>query len=239
MTHLLVLTCARRSLENPWQYVEQLLPQIAAEQAPLASFGIVCDGEYEGHRPDGWEVYEYARPAGSLPGGNKLPYWYLLERGAELGGDLVALEDDLLLSKNAVRRMASFLVPRDLTWVQFFSPQTFRDTNPFPGLWRPPRSSSLFLQAAKYPSWGLQRLVEWRNDPRWAQYNVSDQALWLASRCLELSYGAHCPDLVQHLGEESQATPGAKLSPEWRTSRCWAGTQFDCLSLYTRDDLYR
>jgi hypothetical protein len=239
MTNLFILTCARLRLEDPWQYIRQLIPQIEAEKAPLANFGIVCDGLYHGPRPAGWLIHEYDKPPGTLPGGNKLPYWHLLDKGHELGGDLIALEDDLLLSANAVRRMAAFLVPRDLTWVQFFSPQTFRDMHPYPGLWRPPRGSSLFLQAAKYPSWGLQRLVDWRRDPRFEQYQVSDQSLFLASRCLELSYGAHCPDLVQHLGEASEVTPGATLSPDWRMSQCWGGTQFDSLSLFTRDDLYR
>lgn len=245
MSNVLILTCARARNERPWAYLESLLPQIDAEKAPLPHFGIVCDGEYQGPRPAGWTIHEYHRPpppdGATFIKGNKLPYWHLLGIGAQLGGDLVALEDDVSLSRNAIRRMATFLVPGDLAWVQFFSPQTFTQPNTWPGLWRPPEGSSLFLQAAKFPAWALQKLVAWQTDPehRFLQYRESDQALALAARCMELRYGSHCPDLVQHMGEVSEANPGEKLSPYWRVSRCWGGTNFDALSLFQRDDLYR
>jgi len=254
MKTLLILTCARRAAPDPWAYIKEMIPQIEAEKAPIRH-GIVCDGRYEGPRPPGWLVFEYDRAGAppeadppQAPGfttqtkglkGNKLPYWFLLEKGLQLGDELIALEDDLILSKNAVRRMASFLMPPELAWVQFFSPRVLAELDAYPGLWRPPLSSSLFLQAAKYSPWGLERLCRWKNeDNDFVMFAESDTSLALAARKLELMYGAHCPDLVQHRGEISEASPSDTLDP-WRVSRCWGGPNFDALSLWLRDDLYR
>jgi hypothetical protein len=242
MTNVLILTCARARLEDPWQYIRQLVPQIEFEKAPVQC-GIVCDGLYDGPRPEGWTVHEFDRsssPMGAIKG-NKLPFWRLLELGAELGGDLVALEDDILLSRNAIRRMAAFLVPADLAWVQFFNAHIFNGCgiNMFPGIWRPPPGSSLCLQATKFPLWALRKIVAWQTDPRWVAYQASDEALAFCARALDLAYGTHCPDLCQHIGEESEANPGSKLEHQWRHSNCWPGTAFDSLSLFSRDDLFR
>lgn len=241
----MILTCPRDNLvdaagaPDPYKYLRETLDQIALEDAPFQSRTIVCDGRYLGPQPDGWEIHEYSRADDHTElRGNKLPYFRLLSLGFERGGDLLALEDDLLFAGNALRRMLGFIIPKDLAWVQFFCPQALPHELSYPGLWRPPAPSSLFCQATKYSPWGLKRLMEWREDPEFVKWDASDVALAMACRRLELKYGAHCPELVQHAGELSQASLGEKLST-WRTSRTWPGPAFDSMQLWRRDDLYR
>lgn len=235
MTSIFVLTCAKRAAADPWSYLRATLEQIDAEEldAPRA---IVCDGAYGGPRPAGWRVVEFERPAGALKG-NKLAYWHLLEEGLATGGDILALEDDLELCKNAIRRMCTFPIPADLAWVQFFSPHLFQVAETIPGLWRPPQSSHLFLQAAKFPRRTLQALIDWRSSPHWPKFNESDNALQLAAANLDLRYGAHCPDLVQHVGDTSAAQETDRLGIG-RVSKVYS-RRIDALALYGRDDLYR
>lgn len=243
VTNLLVLTCARtrNGDADPWQYIKRTLPPIDAERVPGLRKGIVCDGPYEGPRPPGWDVYEFQRPPGNLRAGNKLPYWHLLRVGLDLGGDLLALEDDVSFARNAVRRMATFPIPDDLAWVQFFSPMVIRTFDTYPGLWRPPAGSSSFLQAAKFPERTLQRLIEWQeNAAEFSISQASDSALAIFAPLLGLSYGVHVPDLVQHVGELSEAQEDTKELKDRRTSVCFPSDPgFDSMSLYLRDELFR
>lgn len=247
MTNLLVLTCARSREADPWKYIRATLPGIDADPitqerrglpAPIKK-GIVCDGKYDGPRPPGWDVYEFTRPPGTLRTKNKLPYWHLLQIGLDLGGDLVALEDDLLFSRNAIQRMASIIVPGDLAWLQFFSPRVLRSWDMYPGIWRPPLSSSTFLQAVKFPRRTLEQLVAWQLEPAFTMFGESDNALAMAAAKLGLDYGTHCPDLVQHVGEISEAQDDTDELHKWRTSECWGGEAFDCMQLQQRHDLYK
>ncbi len=241
--NLLILTCPRPGLPDPWEYLRATIAQVEAEETPL-NCGVVVDGSYTGGPPlpKGWTLFEFDRqapgPYRTELGGNKWPYWHLLSIGAALGDDLIALEDDLLLCHSAVRRMMSLIIPRDLGWVQFFSPAVLPTPQSYPGLWRPPVGSSLFLQAARFTAPALKQLVAWRDDPRWMSYHESDTALAVASRCLPMRYGVHSPDLVQHAGVVSQAAPEERLD-KWRMSSCWGGPEFDAMSLHRRDDLYR
>jgi hypothetical protein len=241
--NLLILTCPRKSMADPWAYLRATVAQVEAEETSL-NCGLVVDGSFAGGPtlPDGWTVHEFDRTA---PGpyrteiaGNKWPFWHLLSLGAQLGGDLIALEDDLLFCYQAVRRMMSLIIPRDVSWVQFFSPAVLPSPQSHPGLWRPPIGSSMFLQAARFTAPALAKLVAWRDDPRWVSYDASDTALAVASQCLGLRYGAHAPDLVQHVGGVSNMAPGEGLEG-WRMSSCWGGQDFDAMSLHRRDDLYR
>jgi len=247
LTNLLILTCRRSRDTDPWRYVratlegadrDPILQPKRGHPAPVLK-GIVCDGPYDGPRPPGWDVYEYTRPPGTLRTKNKLPYWYLLQIGADLGGDLIALEDDLKFSKHAISRMASLIVPADLAWLQFFSPRVLRSWDMFPGIWRPPLSSSTFLQAVKFPHRTLLQLLAWQREPEFSMYGESDNALAVAAAKLRLDYGVHCPDIVQHVGEVSEAQEGTDQLFEWRTSACWGGEDFDVMRLHERNELYR
>lgn len=231
---ILVLTSARAT-EKPHEYLEATIREIDLEELEAPKF-IVCDGKYLGPEFRGWRIEEYVKPPDAIQG-NKLAYWRLLELGAEAGGDVLALEDDLTFCHNAVRRMAGFHVPADLTWVQFFSPMVIRNPDTFPGLWRPPLYSHLFLQACKWSRVGVRRMLSWRQDPEFITYAESDQAVNLASMRLGLRYGVHAPDLVNHVGGVSLASGYDKLN-KWRTSSMFT-KPLDALSLYRRDDLYR
>jgi hypothetical protein len=231
---IFILTSARAT-ERPFEYLADTVRGIDAEElhAPRT---IVCDGPYTGPTFGGWTVEEFIKPAGSIKG-NKLAYWRLLELGAASGLDVVALEDDLRFCTNAVRRMATFPVPADLTWVQFFSPMVIRNADTWPGLWRPPPFSHLFLQAVKFSRAGVLDVLRWRDDPEFTCYAESDQALNLCAMRGGLRYGVHAPDLVDHVGGVSLAS-GADTLNKWRTSSQFSH-KLDALTLYARDDLYR
>ncbi len=247
MTNLLILTCRRSREADPWRYVRDTLegadrdPILHERRGHAAAVrkGIVCDGPYEGPRPPGWDVHEFKRPPDTLRTKNKLPYWFLLKVGLDLGGDLIALEDDLRFSKNAIGRMASLIVPADLAWLQFFSPRVLRAWDFFPGIWRPPLSSSTFLQAVKFPRRTLEALIAWQLEPEFSMFQESDNALAIAAAKLRLDYGVHCPDLIQHVGQVSEAQDATDQLHEWRTSSCWGGEDFDVMKLHERNDLYR
>jgi hypothetical protein len=238
VTAVLILT-SPRDTPDPWEYLERTRDQVDIEGID-ARRAVVCDGKFSGMNRPGWWVFEYEKPKLAIPGGNKLAYWHLLEQAWEVcqhGDDAIVLEDDIELAKNALRRMAGFHVPRDLAWVQFFSPQVTHERMT-PGLWRPPRGTSAFCQAIKFPSRTLERLIPWQCEPEFLKFSASDDALKLAAIRLGLNYGVHVPDLVQHAGALSlTGAPGLEVAG--RLSRCWPGPDFDALSLYARDELYR
>jgi len=178
--------------------------------------------------------------AQTLVQGNKKPYWHLLKLAAETGEDVIALEDDLTLCHNAIRRMATLPIPGDLAWLQFFSPKIFQQMWAFIGLWRPPPYSHGFLQAVKFSRRALPTIAGWRDELEWHKYGSSDDTLNLCAMRHGLKYGAHYPDLVQHAGDVSAVAPEfAPQSLKGKLSTCWPGKAFDALSLYRRDDVYR
>ena len=240
---LFVLTSARETA-RPYEYLEATVAGIDAEDLDVDKT-IVCDGLYTGDYFDGWEIIQLERPANEIKG-NKRAYWKLLEHAVRRGGDVVALEDDLVFCRNSVRRMISFPVPGDLAWVQFFSPHVLRHNDCWPGLWRPPAHSALFLQAAKFSSVGARRVLAWRDDPEFLKFVESDRSLNLAATRLGLRYGVHAPDLVDHVGDTSLAGGDSKLDGvvamggTGTTRRSYMFSRaLDALSLYSRDDLYR
>lgn len=268
---IFVLTSPRATAE-PFSYLHHTLKQIHGEG--LAAH-VVVDGleqlAFEDFASDladlgDFTSYRFERPAGSFKGGNKLPYFHLLELALEAGGDVVALEDDLELCENAMLRMITFPVPKDVAWVQFFSAWTFRDEKiagiasserapwrPHPGLWRVP-SPLQGCQAIKYPHRTLEQLVDWkRRDPEWGKYNESDVALGLAQERLSLRNACHSPDLVQHVGDSSVVSHGmmdeagvegadraaADDSLVGRRSVTYPGRSFDAMRLFARHGVYR
>jgi hypothetical protein len=220
--------------------VKKTIAQIDREALPGVTKTLIVDGEpvdpsvFGGL---GWFVDFFESPPGRLRG-NKLPYWYVLNQARKMGGNAVVLEDDLELCKNAVRRMVTFPVPDDLDWVQFFSPHILQTPTMVPGLWRPPPDMQSFAQAIKFRPETLRALVDWTDDPEFSKWNESDNALRLAAKRLTLKYGAHAPDLVQHVGAVSEANPADGLDDS-RTSKQWPGPEFDAMGLYLRDELFR
>lgn len=231
---IFVLT-SPRATETPFEYLEATVAQIDAEELAVEKT-IVCDGRYTGREFKGWRIVEYSKPANVIQG-NKLAYWRLLEEGVKAGGEVIAFEDDIKFCLNGLRRIVAFLIPSDLAWVQFFSPMVIRHKETFPGLWRPPAYSHLFLQALKWTAAGARAVLSWQEREEFLVYSESDQTVNLAAMRLGLRYGVHAPDLVDHVGDVSLASPGAH-HVDWRRSQCFS-PHVDALALFRRDDLYR
>ena len=269
---IFVLT-SPRATAKPFEYFLRLVDQVEHENPACERHAVVdaeqlvfedLAGELEG-KP--WTLHRFERPAGAFKGGNKLPYWHLLELALETAGDVIALEDDLELCTNALTRMLTFPVPNDVAWVQFFSAWTFRDERTrsgealrtwkaHAGLWRPP-SLLQGCQAIKFPHRTLEQLVAWRHrDEHWQLYNESDVSLGLAQQRLGMRGSCHQPDLVQHVGDSSAVAHGvldeagitdaaaaergyADGSLGGRRSETYPGKSFDAMRLYARNDFYR
>lgn len=241
MIPVVVLTCPR---EGSFAYLERTLAELEAERDRVDFVGyVVCDNttspEYPSV-PDGWRWRSFSRPPGTFAG-NKLAYWAALEEALRLcdGSDsAIVLEDDLAFCQNALRRMATFPIPRDCDWLAFYSPATFQGKQSFPGLWRTP-TPVLGCQALKFSRKALARLVEWSSMLDFQRFTSSDQSLELARVLLGMKYAAHCPELVQHVGEDSAVERGMSLdSMRWRRAQTFSAT-LDAMALFSRDDLYR
>jgi hypothetical protein len=251
VSSIFVLTCPRpvdpdAAEDKPWPYVGATLDAIDREAVPVAAQVLFVDGleTPPDVKPD-WEIVHWKRPHMALRG-NKLPYFALLKHAFELGhDDVLVLEDDLIFSENAVRRMVTLPVPSDCAFLQFFSPHLLPAAHMIPGIWRPPLGSVKFCQAIKFTRPTLARLLDWaEHDREFGKFVESDQSLNLAVYRLNLRYGVHCPDLVDHVGGNSAATPGAtiddsEMGESRRRSRCFGDVEFNSLRLYDVDGRFR
>lgn len=260
---LFVLTAPRKT-DDRWEYVRALAKHVDTETIRDPFFCVVdgtADDRAELRQILGaaWVIERYKRPEGSWLGGNKWPYWRLLEFAREsTTGDALLLEDDLWFCRSAIERMLLFPTPHDLDAVQFFSAWLFGvpAPKPYPGLWRSPASAPVQgCQAIKFSRRTVERLCDWaRDDPEWQKYSESDVSLGLAQHRLGLRFGHHLPDLVQHAGEVSQVSHGnheraqtsdpeiikfANRSLVGRVSANWPGRSFDAMRLFSRPDAYR
>jgi hypothetical protein len=242
---LIVLTCPRDD-DEPFAYLAALSRQLEAEDVTFEVLVDISDVELERRAAlsprnllpatTGLRHFERAPTVAGALKGNKLAYWGAVELGHHFGGDVVILEDDIALCGNAARRMLTFPVPPDLALVQFFSPDFLPAARSFPGLWRPPAADFTFTQAVKFPRRTIEKLVAWKDDPRFLQFASSDQAVALWLRTSGLRFGVHAPELVQHVGEISAIQ---EQSLSWRIAKTWPGFDFDAMRLYARDELYR
>lgn len=259
MTGVFVLTSPRR-MEDPWHYARGVIAA-AAEERTLNPLWFVVDGTQDDVQQllaiaPGWGVVRYERPEGQWLGGNKWPYWRLLQLAYEVtpaGDDALLLEDDLEFAPNALLRMLSLPVPRDVNAILFFNGFLFRQKQTHPGLWRTPAPVQ-GCQAIKFTRPTLELLTRWAaNDYEWQKYNESDVALGVVQQRLRMRFASHLPDVVQHIGnvsavqhgmiEQAQITDGETLSAadvslRDRTSLNYVGPHFDCLRLFNAHDLY-
>lgn len=262
MTGIYLLTSPRRT-EDRWQYIRKVIAHIASEELRPGPRHIVVDGTFDDTlelcaiAPPPWEVTRYERPSATWLGGNKWPYWKLLEVALERtpeGGDALVLEDDITFCVNAVRRMLLLDVPVDVDWIQFFSAWLFPTPKAHPGFWRTPAPMQ-GCQALKFPRATLARLVEWsKADLEWQKFNESDVAMGLAQSRLGLRVANHLPDLVQHEGEISAVSAGmmieAGITQDLEQSAAYDDSlkgrvsvnfspKLDAMKLFARHDLYR
>ncbi len=263
MTGIFVLTCPRKT-DDPWQHAKTVAAAVDVEQLACPHVFVVDASEEKCEQlaellPDHWRIERYERPgAGTWIGGNKWPYWRLLEVALDVvgeSGDAVTIEDDVEFCRNAVTRMLTFPIPRDVDAVQFFSAWLFGVgiAEPVPGLWRTPCVVQ-GCQAIKFPGRTLRKLVAWSRSPEWQKYNESDVALGLAQQRFGLRIANHLPDIVQHTGAVSAVSHGmldeGGISDEMtraraddsladRTSKNFPGRDFDAMRFYARHDLFR
>jgi hypothetical protein len=236
-----VLTCARPEDVEPFRYLDATIAQLEEQRAGVDVEGhVVCDvtrDERVPTLPEGWELHKFARPAGTFQG-NKLAYWFALRLAMINGSDAgLVFEDDVDLAANALRRMVSFPIPRDLSFVMFYSPAVFQNPRVFPGLWRTP-TPVIGTQAIKFKRDALRKLDEFSRLDVFNSFTASDEMLEGARAMLGMKYGAHCPEIVQHVGDESAVDLGADLSHRWRRAHTFA-KQLDAMALYARDELFR
>jgi hypothetical protein len=241
MTPIVVLTCARDD-EQPFAYLDATIAQIEHERAAGLAVApvVVCDNTSSEARPElpaGWELKSFSRPPGTLHG-NKWAYWEALRVAAEPGTDAaIVLEDDLDFAPNAARRMVALPVPADLGFIMFFAPAVFQAPRMFPGMYRTP-APVVCCQAIKFTRATLEKLLGWQCSVAFQAFVESDQSLEVARAQCGIKYGAHCPELVQHVGAQSVATPGEGLDWKFRHAQTFA-KRLDAMTLFSRDELYR
>jgi len=262
VTGLYVLTSPRKTGDDPWRYPRAVIQAAADERIQNPRFFVVDGDDDQAAQLRAiagplWNVVRYSRPPGQWLGGNKWPYWRLIETAltaSNVGDGAVLLEDDLEFAPNALRRMLLFEVPPDVDAVSFFSGFLFRQAQMPIGLWRTPAPIA-GCQAIKYPFQTLALLVRWaKEDFEWQKFNESDVALGLTQERLRLRFAHHMPDPVQHVGSVSlvshgMATEAGIVAPDQlaaldhtlasRQSMNYVGPHFDCLRLFGRDDVYR
>lgn len=239
---LVVLTCPRDD-DEPFGYFNGTVAQIERERAfgaDVVAPAVVCDQSASSLSPTvprGWGLRLFARPPGTIHG-NKWAYWEALRVALEADVDGgVILEDDVAFCPRAVARMALFPIPEDLGFVQFFAPASLQVAKMYPGLWRTP-APALCTQAIKFTRSTLKRLLAWADSQSFASFKESDQALELARVELGIKFAAHCPELVQHIGAKSAATPGEGLEYDLRHSKTFSA-RLDAMALFSRQELYR
>ena len=206
-TILAVSTCPRPQKAS---YVEATLESIDAAGADLCDQKIVIsDGAFDrsklpagGEKP--WDVIEHM----GGPSGSSVAMWRIFEDVLALGADqLIFVEDDIIMAKNAVARILKVSVPEDLLFVTYFDPDRFRPKAP-PGLYRFPTRVYMCNQCFMMP----RRSMEYLLAKGIGDTVSSDTSIVIqGGRSPWPWYGSHCPCLVEHVGDISQATPHAVL----------------------------
>lgn len=177
-----------------------------------------------------WPVVDYKRSFPTVR--NNL--WNAFRMAVQLGSPrLLFFEDDILLCKNAVRRMATVEIPDTAAFM------TFHDVKEH----EPGTKPGIYLSDDAHGKegtgfWGSQALAIPR---RTLEYLVTCDpfSVWKSSlprhgdRVLEHfvskskwpRFAVHMPCLVRHVGEVSVAHPGKSLSV--RTTTNWPGLDYD------------
>jgi hypothetical protein len=238
---VVILTCARPEDGEPYRYLDATIAQIEAERPGVDIDGhVVCDvtkADAPPKLPEGWTLHKFAREHDTIAG-NKLAYFFALRVALSLNADAaLVFEDDVAFCPNALRRMVTFPIPPDLSFVMFYAPAVFQHPRIFPGLWRTP-TPVVGTQAIKFSRSALRKFDEFSHFEAFNAFHASDQILEVGRGLLGMKYGAHCPEIVQHVGDESAVDVGADLSHRWRKSQTFAA-QLDAMALYARDELFR
>lgn len=141
--------------------------------------------------------------------------------------DWVFLEDDIWPCRNAMTKIATVEVPRDVGLLSFFD---MRNQFPSPGIWRDVPAPAQHLwgsQCVKFPAWVLPKLKEYareKKDP------IRGWDTWVGRAVNDMGYQVahYAPSLVQHVGMVSIAY--ANVPHDGRPiTRNFPGEDFDAL----------
>jgi hypothetical protein len=168
------------------------------------------------------------------------------------GHDVLWLEDDLLLCKNAIRYMCTYESSCDAAFTAFFECRHFREqvswftensinvglTERNEHLYHVPMSAQLAgLQAVLFPALTMHQLREYSAHiplPDWIRPNDADISVsWWLQRMP--AFCVHMPNLVQHIGRESMLLDGDgqpvdRGAAEFQ-SQNFPGVEFDAMTL--------
>lgn len=214
---IVVLTSPRDGASYLEQTLRQVEDQAPNEQKLLISHRIAAPVR------DGWQALHVEHGHG-----NRKPFFIGLAIAAEFG-DVIWLEDDIRLCKNALTYMSGFVVPAGLGWVQFFTPVPLRSGVGF-GLHVGSPGSSRFLQAVKFSQAAAQAVCRsFRRRFDHEPDGSADQALASISKHLGMRWAAHAPDLAEHVGDVSAFGDGRRLT--WFRKATDFRPDLDALSL--------
>jgi hypothetical protein len=181
--------------------------------------------------PPGWRLERREGPRG---GGNDFR-WMISRLDPMI--DAILLEDDVQPCRNAVPAMVREIVPDDCGAISFYDAgdtighlYAGHET----GMHRVPASGPNDLgfhgaQALRLPAWLIARMQAGQFDPPHVGQDV-----WLGRvlKGLGMKIAVMCPSLVQHVGEDSLCTPGAKLTGARAPATNFPGEDFDALGTY-------
>lgn len=212
------------------------LAQTLADVDQSATHSRVVVSDSLGHRPDvpePWLMFNFAKPRGGK-NENRWAMWKAFELAAEIGEDLVLLEDDIRMCANGARYLERFPVPGGVGFVSFFAP--FGERMPY-GLWRGSLRAFSYAQCLKFSSRRVAALARGYHEMAGGPHGGADIALRAFGERRGWTYSLHIPSIVQHVGDVS-AVDERRLGD--RTSPTFPGVDFRAMGLpcqaYERED---
>jgi len=182
--------------------------------------------------PAGWGIESLTGEGPSK--GSRPALWTILHRAAVAGVPyLLHFEDDVRCTKNAVKAMVLFSVPRliaDAGFLSFFQGNPGLDLSPGVQLFN--GRAFWGTQALKFAAPALERFRDPKTNPA-NDYRYSADT-WLGG---QLRPALVIPSIVRHIGAETTipAQKGETLEGH-RAGLLYAGDDFDALTLLTRND---
>jgi len=217
---LLIVTCGARGSV----YLGRLVKQINESGWAGPRF-ILSDGPMS--LVTGWPT-----EASLTRQGQMRTYWRALSVGLRearrIASDrILILEDDVELSRNALRYMEKTRLPEVLDFVTWFDGHVVPPGSKS-GIYPVPAENFFCLQGVTWRSATVERLLRSPAVGAWRDEHSGD--ILIAQILRGRRYGVHVPNLVQHLGASSICNPGQKLTGV-RTANNYPGPSFDALVL--------
>ena len=161
-------------------------------------------------------------------------YWRALELGMHTAvargqEHFLVLEDDVELCRNVLPYVALTEHCERFEFVSWFDGHAV-PAGAADGLYACPIQSFICLQAITWPHKTAARLLQSSCAARWSEPHRGD--LLVRHVLAPGLYGVQVPNLVEHRGNDSLCSPGAKLNGT-RVARNYAGLGFDALTLAT------